>query len=241
MQKGLNVLVAGLEKTKRRKKACAYDKFYGALTVAEHEKPLLMRRLRRVLRGFSELDIKKRIGLSGDDGDCELDRIVGDIVEVLELQDEKLNSDVTSATDEEQRVFKLLTFDRLAMLNEGLLVGDNSKLNLRALNFLSLIILSLLGDRVPDDKTEIFSEVTGDKLITLLIPQNVIDTSAPFDAKSLILSRVVGAELEITCDANGRPCYKIAVSLIGEYLYDVRRIPQDFLWATRATTFNICL
>ena len=220
-------MLGELTKTKHRKKGDGYDDLYGRLTVAENEKPLLMRRISRVIRGFDEEDLKKNVFLNGNMDKYDWNTMIFNIMSVLELQQEKLVPDNVGDIGVGYRDLKNGTFDRIMSQNNVFCDMEMTELTVRALNFLTAITLSLLDGRVPDEKTDISCEITDGKIIAYLKPEIPIDKKIHPNIKSVILSRSVGAELEVINGADGELCYKLTVSMNGEFLYEVRRTPEE--------------
>ena len=217
-------MVDELLKPKVRRKADGYGGLYLGAAVKETEKPLLTRRLRRVLRGFNLKDIKKVREIKDGDPQYDHDAITEQITFSLDLLSDK----VLSVDRAKSSVQASKTFKKLRTIVEDPESSEVSDLDLRAISLLTVITLALLNDREPSAKTVLLPEITSDTLTLYITPEHVIDSSIHPNIKSIILSRTVGAELAIVSDARCSLCYRVTVSRCGKYLYEVRRAPREF-------------
>lgn len=213
-----------LLKPKVRKKADGYSGLYLGLTVKENEKPLLARRLRRVLRGFNEKDIVKVRNVKEGDPQYDLKSITEQIASELDLLPDQLGS----SDWDRLSIQSSKTFKKLKAFIEDTINTEVSDSDLRAIALLTLITLALLNDREPSNKTVLLPEIADDVLTLYVTPDHVIDRAIHPNIKSIIISRTVGAELAFVSDDRGTLCYKLTVSRRGEYLYEVRRASQEF-------------
>ena len=200
-----------------------YSDLYLGTALLENEKPLLMRRLKRVLRGFNEKDIiKVRPALAGS-RHCDVNAITEQILDIMDM---KSNEVVPKEKLNKKSIWFLPrtpTFVTLKELIEASEKYTASPMGVRALVFLSLITRALLYDHELNKQFRIWADITDDDITVFINPGKDIDKSIDPNIKSMILARTLGVELSIERCSNGESCYRMTVSRYGEYLYDVRR------------------
>lgn len=194
-------------------------------SLVERERPLWMRRLNRVMRGFRKKDIlKARPMLAGTD-ECDVTAVTDQIERILwrmpynALPNAKGNGGVTVSGER-------AVFERLTQTVGALQDGATDALTLLSIMLLSAILNALLYGKALNRRTKIDADIDEETVTLRIKPEKIIDRRREPSVCSIVLARTLGVLLSIELDNEGQPYYKLIASRKCEYLYDVHRHPE---------------
>lgn len=191
----------------------------------ENDKMLLLRRLNRVMRGFDQSSL-----LCYDYGQkrgnvIDPDKLYGEVMSELGFDSRCIEEQPErgSALSELQNstVFKKL-YDVIDVLDE-----PAASLYAQGLSYLAIVAISVMDGSLPCSENRIWADLSSDKIFLYIKPETELGETVTPDPKSIVLSRTLGAELETVLSDYGAPYFKIAVSRVGKFLYEVRRKPKE--------------